>query len=84
MDATYLPEVLHHDITFGVAAVVGVLLPVVNVDVCDTSYEQLKLALVEHVDQVCGDELVEALHEGVKLLLHTLLNTPLGDKPVIR
>lgn len=78
----YLPEVLDHEITLGVAAVVGVFLPVVDVDVRDTTDEEFELALVEDVDEVCGDEFVEALHEGVELLLDTLLNAPLCDEPV--
>ena len=77
----YLPEVLYHRITFGVTAVVGVLLPVVDIDICDTANEQLKLALIEDVDQVGRDELVEALHKGIKLLIDTLLNAPFCDKP---
>ena len=56
------------------------LLPVVDINVCDTANEQLKLALVENVDQVGRDELVEALHKGVELLIDTLLNAPLCDK----
>ena len=76
----YLPEVLYHGIAFGVAAVVGVLLPVVHIDICDTADEQLELALVEDIDQVGWDELVEALHKGIELLVNTLLNAPLGDK----
>jgi hypothetical protein len=78
---TYLPEVLYHRITFSVAAVIGVLLPVVDINICDTANEQLELALVEDVDQVGRDELVEALHKGVELFIDTLLNAPLCDKP---
>ena len=78
---TYLPEVLYHGIAFGVTAVVGVLLPVVDIDICDTANEQLKLTLIEDVDQVGRDELVEALHKGIELLIDTLLNAPFGDKP---
>lgn len=77
----YLPEVLHDEITLGVAAVVGVFLPVVDVDVRDTTDEEFELALVEDVDEVGGDELMEALDESVELLLHALLDTPLGDQP---
>lgn len=78
---THLPEVLYHRITFSVAAVVGVLLPVIDIDICDTSNEQLKFALIEDVDQVGRDELVEALHECVELLVDALLNAPFCDKP---
>jgi hypothetical protein len=78
---THLPEVLYHGIAFGVAAVIGVLLPVVDVDICDTTNEQLKLTLIEDVDQVGRDELVEALHKGIELLVDTLLNAPFCDEP---
>ena len=78
---THLPEVLYHRITFSVAAVVGVLLPVIDIDICNTANEQLKLALIEDVDQVGRDELVEALHECVELLVDALLNAPFCDKP---
>lgn len=57
------------------------LLPVVNVDVGDTADEELELALVENVDEVGGDQLVEALDERVELLLDALLDAPLGDQP---
>jgi len=72
---------LYHRITFSVATVVGVLLPVIDINICDTANEQLKLALVEDVDQVGRDELVEALYESVELLVDTLLNAPFCDKP---
>jgi len=58
-----------------------VLLPVIDINICDTANEQLKLALIEDVDQVGRDELVEALHESVELLVDTLLNAPFCDKP---
>lgn len=77
----YLPEVLDHRITFSVAAVVGVLLPVLDIDVCNSANEEFELTLVEDVDQIRGDELVEALHEGVELFVNTLLNAPLCDEP---
>ena len=77
----YLPEVLYHRITLSVAAVIGVLLPVVDIDICDTTNEQLKLTLVEDIDEIGRDELVEALHEGVELFINTLLNAPFRDEP---
>jgi hypothetical protein len=77
----HLPEVLYHRITFGVTTVVGVFLPVVDIDICDTTNEQLKLALIEDVDQIGRDELVEALHKGIELLVNTLLNAPFCDEP---
>jgi hypothetical protein len=41
--------------------------------------EQLQLALVEDVDEVCRDQLVEAGDECVELLFDALLDTPFGD-----
>lgn len=76
-----LPEVLDDFVVFGVAAVVGVLLPVFDVDVGDTADEEFEFTLVEDVDEVSGDELVETGDEGLELLLDTLLNPPLGDEP---
>lgn len=72
-----LPEVLDDLVLLLVAAVVGVLLPVVNVDVGDTTNEQLQLALVENVDKVSRDQLVESGHERVELLLNPLHDLPL-------
>jgi hypothetical protein len=78
-----LPEVLYDFVVLRVAAVVGVLLPVVDVDVGDAADEQLEFALVEDVDQVRGDELVEARDEGLELLFDALLDAPFGDESVV-
>jgi hypothetical protein len=84
MLVAYLPEVLYDRIALGVATIISVLLPVVDIDVCYATDEQLELTLVEDVDEIGGNELVEALNKGVKLLINTLLNAPLcnesGDK----
>jgi hypothetical protein len=82
MIVAYLPEVLDHRIALGVATVVGVLLPVVDIDVCYATDEQLELTLIEDVDEIGGNELVEALNKGVKLFIDPLLNAPLRDEPV--
>lgn len=81
--ADHLPEILDHLILFLVAAVVGMLLPVVDVDVGDAADQQLKLALVEHVDEIGGNELVEAGDEGVELFRDALLDLPFGYEPKI-
>lgn len=47
---TDLPEVDDDLVGFGVASVVGVFLPVLDVDVGDAADEQLEFALVEDVD----------------------------------
>jgi hypothetical protein len=80
MLVAYLPEVLYNRIALGVATVVGVLLPVVDIDVCYATDEQLELTLVEDVDEIGGNELVEALNKGVKLFINTLLNAPLCNE----
>lgn len=78
--ADHLPEVLDHLILFLVAAVVGVFLPVLDVDVGDAADQELEFTLVEHVDEIGGDELVEAGDEGVELLLDTFLDLPFSDE----
>jgi hypothetical protein len=67
-------------VVFSVAAVVGVLFPVLDVDVGDTADEQLEFALVEDVDEVGGDELVEASDKSLELLFDALLDSPFGDE----
>jgi hypothetical protein len=79
--ADTLPEVLDDLIVFGVTAVVGVFLPVFNVDIGDTTDKKFEFTLVENVHEIGGDELVEAGDEGLELLLDALLDPPLGDKP---
>lgn len=73
---TNLPEVLDYGILFIITSVVGVLHPIVDINLGDTTNEQLKLPLIKDVDKIGGDELVEALDEGIELLLYTLLDTP--------
>lgn len=76
----YLPEVLNHSIILCVTSIIGVFLPVINVDVCYASDEQLQFALIEDIDEIRRYKLVEASNEGVKLLIHTLLDAPFCDK----
>ena len=75
------PEVCDDLVVLSVAAVISVLLPVVNIDVCYATDEELEFTFVKDVDKIRGDELVEALHKGIKLLIDTLLNAPFCDKP---
>ena len=82
--ASYLPEVGNDFVGFGVTPVVRVLLPVFDVNVGDTADQQLELSLVEDADQILGDQLVEAVDEGVELLFDSLLNAPLGEKSSVR
>jgi len=81
--ATNLPEELNDFIRFGVTSVVGVLLPVIYVNICYAADQEFKFALVKDVDQIWRDELMETSNECVKLLLHTLLDTPFGNKAEI-
>jgi hypothetical protein len=78
-----LPEVLDHFVVLRVAAVVGVLLPVLDVNLGDTADEELELALVKHVHEIGGDELVETGDESLELLLDALLDPPLGNESAI-
>ena len=78
--ADALPEALDDLVVFSVAAVVGVLLPVVDVDFSDTTNEQFELAFVEDVYKVRGDELVETRDEGLELLFDSFLDSPFGDE----
>ena len=77
-----LPEVLDDLVLLLVTTVVGVLLPVVDVDISDTTDEKLKLALIEHIDKIGWDQLVESGHESVELFLHSLHNLPFSNQPV--
>ena len=79
-EKTHRPKVLDDLVRFGVPPVVGVLLPVVDVDVGNAADQQLEFALVEYVNQVRRDELVEAGDEGVELVLDALLDAPFGDE----
>lgn len=79
--ANALPEVLHDWVILGVSAVVSVLLPVVDINVCYTTDEEFQLTLIEDVDEIGRDELVETGNESIELLLNALLDTPFGDKP---
>jgi hypothetical protein len=80
--SNHLPEILDHVVLLLVAAVVGVFLPVVHVDVGDTADEEFELALVEDIDQVGGDELVKAGDEGPELFGDTLLDLPFGYESI--
>ena len=56
------------------------LLPVINIDVRDTTDQQFELALVEHVDKIRRNEFIEAGDKGIKLFLNALLNAPFRDE----
>ena len=81
---TCLPEVLDNLIRFGIASVVGMLLPVVNIDVSYTTYQQLKLGRIKNVDEILRDELMESGGKGIELILHAFLDAPFSDKATTR
>lgn len=58
------------------------LLPVFNIDIGNTSNQQLQFPLIENVYQVSWYQVVETVDKGFELLLHSLLNTPASDKAV--
>ena len=72
---------MHDWVILGVPTVVGVLLPVVDINVCYTTDEEFQLTLIEDVDKIGRDELVETGDESIELLLNTLLDTPFCDEP---
>ena len=73
-----LPEPLDDRVIGMIArAVVGVLLPVGDVDLDRAAEDELELARVEHLHVLGVDDLVEALDERLGLLLHAALHAPL-------
>lgn len=81
--ANALPEVLDNFVILRVTAVVGVLLPVIHVDVCYTTDKQLEFTLIEDVDEISGDQLVETSNEGLELFFDTFLNTPFRNESIV-
>lgn len=55
-----LPKVLNDFVVFGVPTIVSMLLPIVNVNVGDTTNQEFQFSLVKDVHEINGDELVEA------------------------
>lgn len=49
---TYLPEVLNDGILLVVTTVVGVLGPIIDVDLGNTTNEEFKLTLIEDINKV--------------------------------
>ena len=71
---------LDNVVLLGVAPIIGVLLPIIDIDIGNAANEKLKLALIKDVDEIWRDELVEPGDEGLELLFDALLNAPLGDQ----
>lgn len=76
-----LPEVLNNFILLLISTVIGVLLPIIDIDIRNTANQKLQLALVKHVDKIRWDELMESVDESIELLLYSLLDLPHGDQP---
>ena len=74
------PEVPNDLVLLCIAPVVGMLLPIFDVDIGDTPYQKLQFTLIEDVDEVWRDQFVKACDEGVELLFNTLLDSPFSDK----
>jgi hypothetical protein len=79
--ADALPKVLDDFVVFSVAAVIRVFLPVLHVNISNTTNEEFEFALVEDVYEIGRDELVETSNKGLELLLDALLDPPLSDEP---
>jgi hypothetical protein len=65
-----------------VSTVIGVFLPILDVDICDPPNKKFKFALIEDIDKVLRNQLVEAGYESLELLLNSFLNTPFCDKTI--
>lgn len=76
----YLPEIDNDLVRLGIASIIGMLLPVVNVNIGDTADEQLQFSFVKDVDKILRDQLVEAIHIGAELLLDSFLDPPFREE----
>lgn len=74
------PEVLNNFVLFLVAAVVGMFLPVIDINISDTTNQEFELALIENVDKISWDQFVETGDEGIELLFDSLLDLPFGNE----
>jgi hypothetical protein len=81
MENAYLPEILDNFVLLLITTVIGMLLPVINIDIRNATDEKFEFSLIEDVDQICGDEFIESGYEGVELFFHTLLDLPFRDEP---
>jgi hypothetical protein len=79
-----LPEVLNDFVLLLVAAVVGMFLPVVNIDIGNAADQKLKFTFVKYVDKIRRNEFVEACNKGIELFFDPLDNLPFSDEPVNR
>lgn len=75
-----LPEELDHLIGLGVSSIVSVLLPILDIDFCDTTNQQLQLSLVKDINEFGGNELVESSDESLELIVDTLPDSPVDHE----
>lgn len=80
---TYLPKADDHLVVFGIPAVVSVLLPVIDIDVRNTTYQQFQLPFIKNVNELWRYQLVETRKEGIELFFDPLLDTPFGDEAAV-
>jgi len=79
--ANNFPEVLDDLVLFLISTIVGMLFPVINVNIGNTANQKLELAFVKDIHKIGWNQLVETRNESVKLLLYPFLNLPLRNKP---
>ena len=77
-----LPEVLDDLILFLVSTIIGMLFPIINIDVCYTTNEEFKFSFIKNVNKVRRDQLIEACDESVELFFDPFLDLPLRHESV--
>lgn len=82
-DLTYSPKISYDFVLLGVAPIIGVLLPIFHIDICDSSNEKFKFSLVKDVDKIWRDQLIEAGDECIKLRFDPLLDSPFRNETEI-
>ena len=74
------PEILNDLVLFRVPSIVGMFLPVLYIDICNTPDEQFQLSLIEDIDKIRRDQLIKACNKSIELLFHPLLDSPFCDE----
>lgn len=52
-------------------------LPIIDVDIGNTTDKEFKLSLIKNINKVSGDKFMEPSEKRIKLLLDSLLDLPL-------
>ena len=79
---TNSPEIPYNLILFSVTSVICMFLPILYIDVCNTTDEKFQLPFIKYIDKIRGNKLVEACHKSVELCLNSLLYPPFSDKAI--